>query len=40
MESRLMATVIVLQQTVVLVILDVRAAERVAKVPKLLCEMQ
>ena len=40
MESTLIATVIILQQSVVSVLLDVRAAARVAKVPKLLCAMQ
>ena len=40
MESTLMVTVIVLQHSVVIVCLDVRAVAKDAKVPKLLCEMQ
>ena len=40
MESRLIATVIVLQQSVVSVFLALRAVASVASVPKLLCEMQ
>ena len=40
MESRLIDTVIVLQQSVVSVLLALRAVASDANVPKLLCEMQ
>ena len=40
MESRLIDTVIVLQQSVVSVLLALRAVANDANVPKLLCEMQ